>query len=445
MKTRQKNNILSISHLTFYCLLTLLTIGNPSLWAQVFIDSTLIGQKISAILIHGNEKTKPSVILREMKQQKGDTLSLDLLEEDRKRIQNLNLFNRVVVYTEPEGEQVCIHVQVSEQWYIFPYPVIFINDRDWSKVSYGAGLMHRNFRGRAEILDTIFWLGYDPLVQLKYTNPWIGGKHHLFFQPELFYQKKRSKHYEDKNVNENHFGFNCSMGKRFGYHTYISLTLGYREITFNPSIPGQTLSEDGSDRLPSLGLVITLDHRDLREYPHQGWYARLSARKTGFPSMTVDYFRTTCDLRKYFPIGKGSGSTLAFRTALNYAMGEIPIYNRIYLGYDERIRGHFHETHEGENRALGSVAFRIPLIPVRYYNLADLPQMQNLKFGLSMGLFADTGIVWFQGDKIKRSMFHSGFGFGLHVHLPYFQVIRFEMAFDEDWKEQFIVDLWVDI
>ena len=104
-----------------------------------------------------------------------------------------------------------------------------------------------------------------------------------------------------------------------------------------------------------------------------------------------------------------------------------------------------YETSEGENRALGSVAFRMPLIPLRYYHLDDVPQLQNLKFGMSMGIFADTGVIWFQKDRIDRSMFQSGFGFGLHFQLPYLQVLRLEMAFDEKWNRQFIVDIFVDI
>ena len=235
----QQCKINFLNGLTMFILTMFLTAGNPFLRAQVYVDSTHIGRRISSIFVYGNEKTKSSIILREMKHQEGDTLDLHLLVADQKRIQSLNLFNRVEIYTEPEEEKVRLNIQVSEQWYIFPYPVIFINDRDWSKLSYGAGLMHLNFRGRAEILNGIFWLGYDPLVQLEYTNPWVGGRHHLFLVTDLSYQKKRSKHYENKKVNENHFGFRWALGKRFGLHTLVSVRLGYKEITFSPSIPGR--------------------------------------------------------------------------------------------------------------------------------------------------------------------------------------------------------------
>ena len=410
---------------------------------QTLIDSSLVGIKISSIQIQGNEKTKPHIILREMKQKIGDLLDPDLLREDQKRIQSLFLFNQVIILTEPAGEDVRLRVIVTEQWYLFPYPIFFINERDWSKLSYGAGLTHLNFRGRAEILMFKFWLGYNPAIHLDYANPWFGGKRNLFTQVNFFYDRIRSKHFVDKDVTENHLGLRWILGKRFGYHAFFSFILGYKEITFSPSAPAKTLSPDGKDRLPQMGLLINWDNRDLKEYAHSGWLVNLHTLKTGLPSLAADYLRYSFDIRKYFPIS--TGWTLAFRTKADLSYGKIPLYDRVYLGYNERIRGHFFETFEGENMALASVALRFPLLPIRYFDLSDYPQLSNLKFGISLGFFADTGLTWFQRERIKQTMLQSGVGFGLHIHLPYIHLLRFELAFDEKGKGQLILDLYADI
>jgi len=420
----------------------MICIGEGSLRGQVFLDSVLVGRRIDAIQIHGNQKTKASIILREMKSCEGDTLDEALLMEDQKRIQNLNLFNRVTIFAQYQDRRVIVHVHVTEQWYIFPYPIFFINERDWDKLSYGAGLKHFNFRGRAEILDAFFWLGYNPSVQLDYINPWIGGRHHLSLRTNIYFQKVRSKHYRDEEVTENHKGVYGILGKRFGYHTHLNMSLSYREVTFSPSDSGQTLSPDGRDRLPSLGLSLVWDHRDLIEYPHSGWYVYFSAVKTGVSSMTADYLFYGFDTRAYVPLGR---TTLAFRLASDVSHGKIPLYDRLYIGYNERVRGHFFEAFEGENRALASAAFRIPLIPVRYVDLGDQSQMMNLKFGLSLGFFIDTGTVWFQSEGINDLKFQTGYGVGLHMHLPYINVLRFEMAFNQRGRKQFILDMGVDI
>jgi outer membrane protein assembly factor BamA len=223
-----------------------------------------------------------------MKHKIGDELDLQLLEADRKCIQNLNLFNRVVIMAKPEGENVHLQIMVTEQWYFFPYPILFINERDWSKVSYGVGIIHLNFRGRAETVNLAFWLGHNPSAQVSYTNPWIGGKRHFLAQFNLYYNRVLSKHLEEDEVNENHFGAEGTFGKRFGHHTYVGLSLGYKEITFSPPASGQTLSSSGKDRLPQLGLFWIWDRRDLKEYPHGGWYISFFARQSGFPSFSAN-------------------------------------------------------------------------------------------------------------------------------------------------------------
>ena len=129
----------------------------------------------------------------------------------------------------------------------------------------------------------------------------------------------------------------------------------------------------------------------------------------------------------------------------NYEYGNIPVYERKYIGYSERIRGHFDHVSEGENRFLTSAVFRFPILPVRFFNLQNLPQLTNLKFGISMGFFIDSGLTWFQGQKLNNSMLMTGYGVGLHFHLPFINVLRAEIAFDEMGNHQYIIDLYVDV
>ena len=60
------------------------------------------------IKVEGNKKTKPVVILREMKTQSGDTVTLQQLELDQKRIASLGLFSRVEMRAEPEGDGIAL-------------------------------------------------------------------------------------------------------------------------------------------------------------------------------------------------------------------------------------------------------------------------------------------------------------------------------------------------
>lgn len=416
------------------------------LFAQTFVDSTLIGRQISSIQVFGNKKTKSHVVLREMKQSAGDTLDLALLEGDRKRIQDLNIFNRVIIIGQPDDGLVHLTVAVTEFWYIFPYPILHINDRDWKKISYGAGVTHLNFRGRAEHLTFQFKLGYNPLVELGYINPWFGGTKRLRANINAVYKKVRSKHFEkneNRDVDEKHIGFGGYFGRRFGHHIFPSIFAGYTQISYTPPVEGKTISSTGTDRFPILGLFFTWDHRDLKEYPSKGWYVRSYVLKKGIPGNQIDYLKTGIDLRGYLPLKWGS--TLALRSAADMSSGTIPVYDRVFLGYGERIRGHFFEKFEGENRAIAGMALRFPVLPIRYYDAAKQYFLSDFRFGINMGLFVDTGLTWYQNEKITKDKMISGAGAGLHFFLPYALILRFEIAFNENGKTQFYIDLNVDI
>ena len=409
-------------------------------------NSIATANQIRTIIIDGNEKTKEEIILREMNLQIGEEFDELESERDRLRILNLGIFNRVEIDAVPTNTGVILLVSVTEMWYIFPYPIIFRNERDWGRISIGAGLLHTNFRGRREVIDFSFWLGFNPSVRLKYTNPWILGKLKFYSTISIFAKKVRNLSFTaiDSSVNENQIGFNWRIGKRFGHFTYFDVNVGYKQLTLSPSLPGQTLSTSGKDRIPQLGVSFTNDTRDLWEYPHTGHYLNLWAQKSGLFGSVVDYFRYGADLRKYYPIGS---TTIALRGSTNLSSGTVPVYDQVHFGFLARIRGHFKDRFAGENLVLGSAAFRFPIRKATYHDWGPFQSMgqygSNFRFGISGAIFVDTGAVWLQDEELAKSNFITGWGAGLHFFLPYQNVLRIEYGFDEHWHGQFIVDLFV--
>ncbi len=401
--------------------------------------------KITDIIIAGNEKTKDFVILREMKTKTGDRFSTEKIEQDRKRIQNLRLFTRVEIQSVPSDSGVVLVIYVAERWYIFPYPIFYHNEKDWKKLSYGAGLLYQNLRGRNISLGSYFWLGYNPGYGAYLSNPWIGGDLHLYYKVEFYDYKVRSKSLLHERFDESHRGFHLLLGKRFGYHTYLSGQIGYVRL----GVPGDkkfiTQSGTGRDHLPSVALAFRYDNRDLVEYPQKGWFFDAWVKKTKYKSR-IDYTKYGLDIRKYTPVYRQV--SLALRAGTNLSDGEIPVYSRTFLGYLERVRGHFQEHREGENRLVSSAEVRIPIVPVRYINLPSNSMLfgeysNNLPFGVSCGLFYDTGAVWLNDQKLRTENFISGAGVGLHFHVPYVDVLRLEYAFNEDLEPEIIIDVYV--
>jgi len=405
-------------------------------------DSALI---VLNIVVSGNTKTKDIVILREMKTKMGDYFDPELIEEDRKRIQNLFLFTRVELAPEFTENGVILNIAVAERWYFFPYPILYRNEKDWKKLSYGAGIIHENFRGLNHKIVSSFWLGYNPGMDFSYSNPWFGGIKQFNYNFKVYSYRNRNKSLQYDRFDEKHKGFYFTFGKRWGYHLYLSAAVAYRNI----KVPGEysqvTYSGNKTDHLPSVGLSFRYDKRDLYAYPKNGLLVDLYINKTKYKSQ-LDYYRYGADIRRYQPIYKNI--SLALRTAVDLTTGEVPVYNHIYLGYLYRIRGKFNTRVEGENRFFGNVELRFPIIKTRYINLESNGDMlgqysNNLPLGLSGGIFFDTGTVWFHGEKLNEQKFLSGFGFGLHFHVPYFDLLRLEYAFDTDYNPQLIFDVGV--
>jgi len=140
-------------------------------------------------------------------------------------------------------------------------------------------------------------------------------------------------------------------------------------------------------------------------------------------------------------------TTLALRTAGMFSSGNIPVYDRFYFGYEERIRGRYYDINEGENLLFGGIEFRFPLLKIRYIDVAPMPGFEtyssNLKFGISAGIFLETGAIWFQDHQLSQQNFRSGFGAGLHFHMPYINVFRVDCGINSEWQIQNIVDIEV--
>lgn len=402
--------------------------------------------KITRIFVSGNEKTKAFVILREMEISENDSVTIKQLESDQKKIQNLQLFNRVEIILHPVDDGYLLEVHVTERWYLFPYPIFFRNDKDWNKFSYGFGVFHQNFRGRKETLDFSGYLGYSKQIGLKYSIPWLIPKWQIYSALYLY-----SSHYKSKNLNlaqftevQNTAVF--SVGKRFGLFAFLDFTGSYQNYKATDAEQPVTLSASGKDAWFSSAISFRYDNRDLHEFPRSGWYLKGYWQKSGRNGKIINYSHYGVDARRYIPLPLKT--SLAMRSSVDLTRGRIPAYQHLYLGYSERVRGYFFDEFEGENRIMSGLEFRFPIRKITYHSFfQDTPAAQyyrNLKFGISGGIFIDTGTVWYQHETLTSDMLKTGYGVGLFFHLPYVEIARIEYAINrQNESEIILLDLGV--
>jgi outer membrane protein assembly factor BamA len=400
---------------------------------------------VDSVMIVGNEQTKGFVILREMSLKPGDPITRWQIEYDKNRIYSLRLFNEVRMHVVPSTPpKANLVVEVSERWYIFPYPILGLRDRDWSKVFFGAGLVHTNFRGRAEKLNGSLIFGFDPSIGLSYRNPFLREDGSEFMEARISYSKVRNRSIEAQvgpdNFDERHYSLGGRYGRRLGIEHTFWVDAGFEVVEVTDYHPVPTIAPGGIDRYPVASVGYSYDSRDLGEYPGSGAYAGTTVTKYGWPSDELDIVRYAFDLRGYQPLSQKF--VLTGRVYTNLAAGgRIPSYNHVYFGYGERIRGHFKEVMEGESLAGATTELHYTLLAPLFFRVSWLPPAFGVwKFGMVATIFADAGQTWFRGNPVAIDLFAKGYGAGIDFLLPYSAVLRMEYAFNEVRRGEFILE-----
>lgn len=408
---------------------------------------------ISNIIIVGNDKTDSDIIERELLFSIGEIVSDSVLQESKKRIENLWLFNRVEFYPLPDGNKVGLLISVTERLYIFPYPEFTLEDRDWKKVTWGFGVAHENFRGRNEKLYLALLFGNRPGYQFSYYNPWV---HHDWHLTTGFYLKKYSKESREEflydgnlsTINEKRLFTNFTFGKHWTRHFYNLLYLSRDAVKVKNEFAYAMQTKNNTDVVYSISLNTIYDTRDLYAYPSKGWFLKLLLANNGLFVPEIDYSTLKIDIRKYLSWKR---IIFAGRVATEQSFGQLPFYDRVYLGYGERVRGHFRDVQSGRHNFASTFEIRFPLLRTYYFNFFEelFPgtATKDLKFGINAGVFAETGLAWskrseFDGIEDIENLI-SGFGAGIHIMLPYIEVLRIDYAFDEDFNTETILEVGV--
>lgn len=402
--------------------------------------------RIVAAVAEGNKITASDVILREIPFAFPAVLTDADIELIQNRVQNLHLFNRVELRVDERPEGGTLVVGVTESWYLWPSPVLFLSDGDWHKLSYGAQLTDGNFRGRNEKLRIGGWFGYNPSYSLGYSIPWIGDRLRLSLGVSAFRRRTESRIFA---FAEDRVGFSLTVGRRISLELQTELQFSLQRVTLPAGYAGYSASGSGRDLVPTFDWRIRWEHRDLVEYPKSGAYLAADIMRSGWGAGQPDFWRATLDARGYAPLA-GSVS-IGARQLLILSSGALPVYDRVYLGYGERVRGYhslilpdpaLFADYGRYQISLTSLELRFPIIPIQYVTIKNVPLVpnlfKNLKLGLSAGVFFDGALIWRNAREISWANLYAGYGVGLHLHLPYINVLRLEYALNNRGRGEFI-------
>lgn len=406
---------------------------------------------VDSIRIIGNKTTEEFIILREINFSIGDTLTEQSAHYNRERVYSLGIFNKVFFIPSIIDQNGILTINLEESWYIYPVPFIEAKENDLKKLSYGLYLRYKNFRGRNEDLTAAFAFGYDPTFYLSYYNPNLIGSENVFSRFTITYSDVTNKSLIAEKLYGSNFrqkviGIRLLAGKRFGLFNKLFVNCGYNYIETPLYFHGINASNDRIDNLVDIGIGFEHDTRDLTQFPKDGIYSSLIYSVKGLGFDNISYSVAWVDFREYRKVFNKLISK--WRFASRFTFGDnVPYYDHSILGSDEKIRGHFSKKYEGDDYYFGSVEFYYPIIEELNIDLTFIPiipdQLLSYRLGFYTQIFAETGIAKYKDEPLAINKFNTGYGLGItFLVLPY-QILRIEVAFNEQMESQLILDLGI--
>ena len=383
---------------------------------------------ISEIVISGNKVTKEEIIIRELEFKKSDKLSISGLNEKIKKSKynliNLKIFNFVEINHSKIDNEIKINIDVVEQWYIWPYPIFEISERnfntwwkefseskfsDFSRLNYGVFLNWNNFRGRNEILLLKFRKGFKEHYLLSYQIPYFNKQQNigintnlqLFRRKKSFYktEKNRLVYYEDEN---NFTTRDYEMHTELLYRNKLNKSHKIKFHYFETIVDSIIIAENSNylrsnntkGSYSKISYEYTNENRDYIEYPLGGNYFQISTSKYIARLSPVKNFEILGHIEKHGEICKNLFVGTSFKGKWSSNSYQ-PYFMQVALGFDDYVRGYEYYVVDGQDYWLSKNAIKYAIVPKKTFEIPYLKmdQFNKSHYSLFLGFFSDLGYV----------------------------------------------------
>ncbi len=441
----------------------LLLLGLPTL-----LPAQLDYAVVDDIRFVGNRRTKAATILREMDFAVGDTLQLaelsQRLEKNRTLILNTTLFTVVVLNVGDwqADNHITVTVSLKEQWYLFPFPIFELADRNfnvwWSeqgrslqRVNLGLRLTHYNFTGRRDKLKITTQFGYTQKYELDYRLPGFNRKQTLGFKTNLFYATNKETNFITEGNKFLFFGndniqlrnVRLNFGLIFRPKLYVSHELDI-EFHYNQSTdsihllnPDFFLNSATKQRFGAISYSLIVDRRDLRDYPKKGCYLKSIFRKDGLGFYSDrDALTLNTTYAQYFNFGDRWSTELILKGLFYLYRNQQPYYNSRSFGFKpDYLRGYELYVVDGMNFSYFKGSLRWQMLDQVFTlgKMIPISQLRTMPLQLYLTLNSDVGYVddpfYNEGNPLSNTWLWGG-GIGLDIVAYVDKVLQIEYSFN---------------
>ena len=365
----------------------------------ILIHTILLSQnEINDIIIIGNKKTSKQIIIDAISHNVGDAININMIEDDKKKLSNLNLFTNVIIY--PNKSTLYIIVKEKKDFSLMP----LMSKDDILGWSYGIGLRFKNIKNKSHSIKIGYMTGKINSYFIEYNNEPIIEK---IIQIKNILSKS----------NHSNFG-NEYIVTRNKISTYLSFK---NNISFQLELQYNEL--DYVDTL--------LADFNVREIKNTIFYNRTNffsknknILKLYYSIIVGDYnynhnINHAINLFNKYSINinkhdKSPKISLKNHIIIN-SSSNIPDYDKNYLNSEDYVRGYPINVSENNmiisnkmkwnNIILFSLQFELPLFDVKLYKTELL-------------LFSDFGIGSDRYNNFANKDKLRGFGVGIRFEIP---------------------------
>lgn len=406
------------------------------------LNLTLAEGTIEKIRIEGNDETQDYVIRRELTLDPGELFNWKVMEEDLRRVYNLNFFEDIGIRYEPGStpDKVTVVINVKEK-----QTGSFNLSAGWSNrdgLLGIIGLRKENFLGRAQSVSTDLTIAQRNFAaEISYFNPWIDSQKTSF--GTNVYARQFWNFFGQvpdpsptaapgtmlNGFLEERWGGVVSFGRPLfgdpitaqwrGALRLRAERIGLLTTDRTTRLEGGQIFASGgnSDFATTAGFTVTFDSRDYIINPNRGWFNTYAVEQYLPGVSTLNLSRLQLDVNRYFPLWANHTLAAGWKlgTLFSATGGFVPPYERFFSTGANLIRGwqenpigsaalaQFpYNSFSGDSFTLASLEYRFPIVNI-----------------LSGVVFGDTGLFWDQAqNNFSLDRTRSGYGVGIRINTP---------------------------
>lgn len=411
------------------------TLVIPVLEARVVSVKVDLGQK---------PKTKEKIVWREINLRPGQLFTRRTIEEDRRRLFLLDIFEEVNVdirqVDDPQTQNPGVEVtyQLKEKRTGLANAGLGYSSRN--EIVGFIAVQDTNFRGTGQHLRLMVEFFDRKGFDFYYYRPWVDSKRtgialnifdRSFFREPTTAVVLTGGGTLDENVlfSEDRRGLRLSARRPKGDYLWQELKVRLERVHFTQHqiLNGQITQGPKSDQGWVSGIAYNRlwDTRDFPFDPSTGTYLEGELEwAPRFLGGSRSFIKLTADWRRY--VQKGKTTVLATRLLLGTTIGNTPVFENFFVGGAETLRGYTIDRFVGRHMIVFNMElrrrFRRELQGVLFLDIGDAFGGPN-----SLDLRATTPT---RRNTLRLKV---GYGFGVRFITP-FGPLRFDFGFGEEGR-----------